>query len=102
MLDDWLIVTSGRGYLHSEPVWRLEVNVRAFFPATQRRTLKLLKVMDGAWSTDDDKAKMFVTLYKKLLEMTLDMEMTPKAPEGERALLAKNMALVEKKIGEVK
>lgn len=101
MLDDWLIITSGRGYLHSEPLWRLEVNVRTYFPATQRQTLKLLKIMDGAWCSKDEKVDIFRSLYKKLLEMQLDMEMATATPERERLQLARNLLLVEKKMKEV-
>lgn len=101
MLDDWLIITSGKGYLHSETLWRLEVNVRTFFPATQRQTLKLLKVMDGAWCMEEEKVDMFRSLYKRLLEMQIDMGMATVTPEREKLQLAKNLALVEKKMKEV-
>lgn len=76
--------------------WRLEIIVDRFFPCTQSRLLKLIKIIKSCHRFDFEEKDALVLLYKYLLELQINGLILDK----ERRQLDKNMELLVKTIKE--
>lgn len=76
--------------------WRLEINVKEFFPCKQARLLKLIKIIKSCSYFDFENKDSLMLLYKYLLELSIDGLLL----DQERRQLDKNMELLVKTIKE--